>query len=403
MSDLKAPARTAVLPGPRKPVEDAAPSAWRPSDLAALRLWLLTRAAVFVTVAAGAWAVTSASHLNSPLSWTQRFHQWDTQLFVTIAQFGYDGDPANPPHVPLDAFFPGLPMLMRRIHDLTGLDHVWAGVLISFLAGGVAAVSLARIAALEAGSETFRARLAERTVLLFLLAPPAIFLAAAYTEALFLAFALPAWLAAKRGDWARAGLLAAGASCVRITGVFLAIALIVEFLTARDGRRRWSAAPTLLLPFLPVLAFVAFLYRRTGDWMRWQHAQEEGWYRVFSWPWDGLRHAWGAVTSDQYTTDWAIAFLVEIAFVGIGLALLVWLLRERRWAEFTFVGLQVVALSTSYWWMSVPRSALTWWPLWIALAAWSLRRPTVLHLWLVIAAPLMIAFTLAFSTGRWAG
>jgi hypothetical protein len=81
----------------------------------------------------------------------------------------------------------------------------------------------------------------------------------------------------------------------------------------------------------------------------------------------------------------------------------VWLLRRRRWAEFSYVGLQLGALTTSYWWESIGRSSLTWWPLWIALAGWSLRRPAVFHGLLAVSAPLMVAFTLAFSTGRWAG
>jgi Gpi18-like mannosyltransferase len=264
-------------------------------------------------------------------------------------------------------------------------------------------VALARIAALAAGPDTPAAQLAERTVLLFLLGPSAVFLAAAYSEALFLAFALPAWLAAKRGRWWTAALLAACASTTRITGLCLAAALVVEFVTARDGRRRLSAAPSLALPFLPVLAYFAYLHGLTGDWMRWKHVQEQGWYRVSVWPWQGLQHSLDGVNSGFFTADGAWMFRVEIIAAFVGLALLVVLLRQRRWSESCYVGLQLTMLTTSYWWQAIPRNELTWWPLWVTLAAWSLRRPAVFAWYLAIAPAFMITFTLVFVNGRWAG
>lgn len=370
-------------------------------DGSALRLYLLTRVAVFATVLSGGWLFAS-DDARRPVAFLDRWLQWDTHHYRTIAQFGYDGGPGGPT-VPLEAFFPGFPIAMRIVHELGGVGYVTAGLLISLVCGAVAALALGRIAAHEVGEGEAGDRLAERTVLLFLLAPSAVFLAAAYTEALFLALALPAWLAARRGRWVAAGVLAAGASCVRITGVFLGIALIVEFLTARDGRRRWTAAPWLTVPFLPVLAYFAYLHDRTGDWMRWQHAQEEGWYRAFHWPWDALRITWENAFQEKQSTGFAWMFGAEILAVLIGVVLFAWLLRERRWAEAVYIGLQLYAFTTAMWFFSVPRATLTWWPLWIALAAWSLRRPVVHQTYLAVFAPFMVVFALLFTTGRWAG
>ncbi len=245
--------------------------------------------------------------------------------------------------------------------------------------------------------------MAERTVLLYVLAPSAIFLAAAYTEAPFLAFAFPAWLCARKGRWAAAGILCAFACGIRITGVFVAVALIVEFLTATDGRRRWRSAPWLVVPFLPVVAYMTYLKDRTGDWNAWQHAQEEGWNREFTWPWESLTNTWDAAYHEKQNTVFAWMFGAEILAVAIGLLLTVWLLRKHRWAEAVYIGLQLWAFTTSYWFFSVPRSTLTWWPLWIAIAAWSLRRPVVLQGYLAVFAPFAVAFVLLFSNGRWAG
>ena len=388
-------------PSGRSGVLDRVPGRLSNSDRAVLRLYGLTRIAIFAITAAGVWLFADRD-AREPVGFVDRWTQWDTHHYVTIAKFGYGGGPSGP-QVPLEAFFPGYPIAMRVVHEVLGVGFVTAGLVISLVAGAVAVLALGRIAAEQAGGGEAGDRLAERTALLFLLAPSAVFLAAAYTEALFLAFALPAWLAARRGRWVAAALLAAGATSIRITGVFLAIALIVEFGTARDGRRQWAAAPWLVVPFVPVLAYFTYLHDRTGDWMAWQHAQEQGWYREFHWPWEALRITWLNAFDERQPTGFAWMFAVEILAVGVGLVLLVWLLRSRRWAEATYIGLQLYAFTTAMWFFSVPRATLTWWPLWIALAAWTLRAPAVHQAYLTVVAPFMVVFALLFTNGRWAG
>jgi len=349
-------------------------------DGSALRLWLFSRVSVFLLVGIAAWLVSVNLSTQLPVPYVQRWNQWDTQHYLTIAQWGYGGDPATGSRVPLEAFFPGLPIVLHTVHAAIGLPYLWAGLLVSFVAGGVAVVSLARVAALEVSDDDEAARLAERTVLVFLLAPAAVFLAAVYPESLFLALALPAWLAAKRGNWWVAGLLAAGASTVRVTGLFLALALAVEFLTNRDGRRRWPSAPALLLPVLPLAGYAAYLHTRTGDWLR-------------------PAVALGAPAR----TDFAWVSRLDLLAVVAGLAVTVWSIRRRKWAEAAYLGPQVLTLVAMPSWSSSDRYAMVWWPLWIALAGWTLRRPKLFTAWLALAAPVMAVLTMAFSTGRWAG
>ncbi len=45
--------------------------------------------------------------------------------------------------------------------------------------------------------------------------------------------------------------------------------------------------------------------------------------------------------------------------------------RRPLWAEASWVGVQVLAFSLSYWFFSVNRATLLWFPLWIMLAAGS--------------------------------
>ncbi|SCF79835.1 Mannosyltransferase (PIG-V) [Streptomyces sp. Ncost-T6T-2b] len=278
-------------------------------------------------------------------------------------------------------------------------DWTAAGLLISFVAGAVAVLALARIA---------RAYLPEegaghRTAVLFLLSPCAVFLAAGYTEALFLAFALPAWLAAMKHRWALAAVLTTFGTAVRVSGLFLAAAIGLLFLLSARAGRRWRSAGWTLLPALPPAAYSWYLHAHTGDWMAWKHAQERGWYRTFHPPWEAWANTWTGAFGGTQSTGYAFMFQAELAAMVVGLALVALLVRRRRWPEAVYVALSLWALGTSYWYTSVPRATLLWWPLWIGLAALSLRWPWFRTAYLCVAAPVTTLVALTFLTGRWAG
>ena len=76
---------------------------------------------------------------------------------------------------------------------------------------------------------------------------------------------------------------------------------------------------------------------------------------------------------------------------------------KRRHFLRRLVGLQVVAFATSYWYFSVPRATLLWWPLWIGLATVAARRRWVMWVYLSVSVPLMAIWAATFLTGRWAG
>ncbi|WP_283139505.1 mannosyltransferase family protein [Rhizohabitans arisaemae] len=366
------------------------------ADRDALFLWVATRLGIVVIATVG-YGVLSAG--RPPVALLQRLEHWDTRLLIEIAVHGYDGDPAQEPDPGLPAFFPGMPLLLRLVH-LALPNWVLAGLLISLVAGAVAVVALARLGEYEGPAGTGR-----RAVLGLLLAPPAVFLFAGYSEALFLGFAIPAWLAARKGNWWAASLLAAGASCVRITGLFLAIALIVEYFTGLwrkrgTGVRRWWHGGLLIVPFLPLVAYSAYQFGRTGDWLEWKRAQEAGWGRNLVWPWESFATTWdSAFAGNQFS--WPFRLEIAAAVIGVGFTL--WLLIARRWSEFVYVGLQVAALVLSSYYLSIPRSTLLWWPLWLALGRLAVRRPRLFVIYCVLAAPLMVVNAIAYLNGSWAG
>ena len=198
-------------------------------------------------------------------------------------------------------------------------------------------------------------------------------------------------------------MLAAGASAVRVNGLFLAAAIVLEFLLAGRGRRRWRQAPLLLVPAVAVAAYVVYLRRDTGDWFAWQHAQAAGWFRTFQTPKAAWDQTWRAAFGATQAGHTAWYFQLELVAVVVGLGLTALLLLKRRWPEALYVGLSLLALGTTTWFMSVPRAMLLWWPLWTMLGAWATRRPRVRTLYVCCVAPVMAGVALLFLSGQWAG
>ncbi|MFF8596609.1 mannosyltransferase family protein [Streptomyces sp. NPDC015220] len=382
-----------------------------PTDLRVLRLYLFTRLGLWLITYAVAWTAPGGDS-KKPAGWLSRWEQWDWVHYRRIAQYGYfDPFPGmDPPHDNRVAFFPGFPLVLRAVHTVVA-DWTVAGLLVSLVSGAVAVVALARIAGLESPDG---ARSGQRAAAFLLASPAAVFLAAGYTESLFLAFALPAWLAAKRRHWPLAGLLGAAATTVRISGLFLAAAIAVELLlTLRPSARTGQADPGVLrrllplgwcaLPAVPAVAYTVYLHERTGDWQAWQHAEERGWYRDFHTPLEAFRNTWRNAFDHLQTTGYAVEFQLELVAMAVGVLLLAMLLFRRRWPEAVYVGLSLWALGTSYWYLSIPRATLLWWPLWTGLARWSLRRRWVGEAYAGVVAPLTVVLAVTFTSGRWTG
>lgn len=362
-------------------------------DLAALGVWLASRIAVVVLSIGGAWTL-SGRPAGEVEGFLQRWDRWDVGLFRKVAEFGYQGYPQDYPDVGIEAFFPGAPMVLRAIH-LVVPDWTAAGLVMSLVAGAFASVALGRLAVLEGAS-------ASRAVLYLVISPYAVFLFAGYSEALFLAFGLWGWLMARQGRWVEASLLVAAASTVRISGLFLACGLVVQYLVAHRGRPQWDAV-ALAAPFLAIGAYFTYLYALTGDWLRWSHAQEQGWGRRLTNPVDSFRTTLQSAQDAGGAGEWVWSFRAEIVSVLVGVALVVVLLALKRWGEATYVGLSVAALGTSTFYFSVSRATLLWFPLFLLLAVAASKRAWVHPLYVAASAPLMALLVLTFSSGRWVG
>jgi mannosyltransferase PIG-V len=331
-------------------------------------------------------------------SLTAMVSNWDVRHFILLAEGGYFAEPGGV----LMAFFPALPVILRAFAEV-GVPMVVTGIVLSGVCSAVAAAALIRLGGRWAA-------------IAWLFAPTAVFTTVPYTESLFCAAAFWAWERARSDQWLAAALITAAACTVRVSGLFLVGALIVMILTTRgmswaDRARRLAL---MSIPMMVLAGFAGFLYWLTGSWTAWYAAQTTGWVRQLTWPWESFLNSIPAILPGAFPDHpwWAAMFRAEMVSMALGLVVTGWCLSRRLWAEASWVGIQVLAFSLSYWFFSVNRATLLWFPLWMMVAAWGNWRPQraglrIAHRIVVITAftvsgSLMLWWSWLFLTGHWA-
>ncbi len=379
----------------------ATPAAWlsrqygrlSPTDRGAIGIWLTTRLAVLALTWPAAFIFRGPS--KSPQGWFELWQNWDAVRLADIAQFGYFS-PAEKLYPDQIAFFPGFPAALDIVHAVVRQWTV-SGLIVSFVAGAVAVVALSRIA-----ERDYLPGSGSKAVLFLVVSPAAIFLAAGYSEALFLALAATSWLCARSDRWVPAVLLAGLASVVRINGLFLCVAVAIEICRRADGQRVRALA-TFIPTLVPLVCYEIYLKVSTGSWLAWMHAEQQGWQRELTNPIDTFKTTWAAGFGQEFTAPINFVFQLEIFAVAAGAIATIALLVHRRWPEAIYVGLTIFALATSIWYESVPRSLLLLWPLWCGLAVLATRRAWIGYAYLAISVPISAAIGLLFMSGNWAG
>ena len=328
---------------------------------------------------------------------------WDAQHYLYLATHGYGatGDARN-----LIAFFPLYPALISAI-AATGLPARTAALLISNVAGVVAAILLYEIAAAPgveraavSPRQDLRENAAFRAAAFFIVFPTAYFLLVGYTEALFCALAFGAVLAARRQRWLFAGLLGGLAAAARLTGLALLPFLLLELFYARHALRAvWQA---VIAPVLIVLGFLTYLLTNLlvlGDAFAFISVQRQHWSHSLSAPWVGFADA---IRGIGWRVPWE-KLTVGGGEVAGGIAAyatttLSWLrLRPSDAAYATVVTVMVTFLP---FWLSIPRYLLAMYPMFLLVGRISYRW---VYLAMVAASFVgLLVFGLAFGRGYWA-
>jgi hypothetical protein len=242
-------------------------------------------------------------------------------------------------------------------------------------------VLLDRLVRLEVGGEAGEtAGLAACAALL--LHPSSLFLSAVYAESLFLVLSVGAFLGARSGRFAIAGMLGGLATLTRPFGVLLVVPLVWELWVWRGdaddaATRRARTVSGLWALLVPAAIAGYMLFSRSifGDPLALLHRQER-WRGGLSGPWRAFLRWWEAGP----TAHGAHGSTVELVIALVCLAMLVVMIRKLRpsYTLYTAAAL-ILALGSSLW--SFSRLALTLFPFFMLIGmAWADGRrclPTV--------------------------
>ena len=285
---------------------------------------------------------------------------WDGGWYVRIAEDGYADHldlsaPVTDQITGSLAFFPGYPMLIRLVSDLTGLDSQWAGVAISLVAGAVAAAGIAVLASDWAGY-----RVGVLAALLWAAAPMGVVGSMVYTEALFTALVVWTFVALRRHSWAVVGALGLAAGLARPTGIALgtAVAAYVAWIwwggrTSRESDAERSGVLPLVAAGLALAgtpAFWLWVAIRADRWDGWFAVQNAFWGSRF----DGgasIASLAGGVLLGETPPGLEMMSLATVLCLLAAVGLLVLASRARVWwplLVYTAISLVMVIGSAGY-------------------------------------------------------
>lgn len=352
-----------------------------------LAIWLLSRFYILILSLFFLHGIAGGIGLTEFFA---TWHQFDTYCYESVTDYGYMGSDRCTYNT---AFFPALPFLMS-LGQVVGLSVTVSGMLVSLVASGFASVGLGKLARHYGANPAV-------TVGAWLLAPMAVFLFAAYTEALFVALSIWAWWFALHRQWVLAGILAGVAGLTRSNAIFLGSALIVMFILSRPSRNDWLRSPFLLLPFVAVGAFFGYLYLITGSWTHWFDIQASAWGRSFTDPLNATINTFELAFGAPENGFTASRFYLEIINTAITLAAGIYLLIKRRWPEAFYVLITMASLVTGTFFQSTPRATLILFPVWLVIGS-LLTRSTVLRwVYFIVAIPVMAIVVNLYMNAEW--
>ncbi len=204
----------------------------------------------------------NARYLAEPGTHLDFMSEWDGPHYLEIAQHGYI------PNQKLTAFFPLYPLLIRLVLFVVNSP------IISALIVSWACLIGAIYFYLKILKTLFNSDINNKVmgVLLFIMFPTGVFLAATYTEALFAFGALAALYFALKGKYLWSGLFTAVATATHPTGVFILplIALVLWEKKIKISKITASVA----LGCIGIVGYMSYLWYSRGNPLAFVNSQE---------------------------------------------------------------------------------------------------------------------------------
>jgi stage V sporulation protein SpoVS len=150
----------------------------------------------------------------------------------------------------------------------------------------------------------------------------------AYSEAMFCALAAWSLVGVLEKRWILAGVCCSLAGLVRSTGAALVLAVglavIVAIVKRRDGWRPWVGG--LIAP-VGLIAYLAWVAARTGEWDGWFALQERGWGTGFDGGAATVRFSLEALADARSMLEVTTVGLIVVAIV----LLVIGIVRKVEW------------------------------------------------------------------------
>lgn len=327
--------------------------------------------------------------------------RWDATHHLNLAMRGYadlsEGD---------SVFYPLYAFVVRLFAGVLGNQYVLAGLVVSTLAAFLALAFLYVLA-----EEDFGPLAARWTVAALALYPTALFLVAPFTESLFLALTLAAFLLARRNRWLASGAAGGLASLARGPGIYTAAALAwIAFTRLRSGRlpSLRQKAVVLVGLALPVLGGLGFLaWRAWVGYIPVDAVLQKYSGLVLTNPVEGLGLGLLAMVQKPGLTSW-LEGLTAVGWLGL-VALMLARPRWRRWDWIIYLGLNLGVFLSKHSLVATPlqsvaRYVLALFPGFILLGDWlSRREPRARFLYLLASATLLLLFSALYALAVFIG
>ncbi len=333
---------------------------------------------------------------NSKASVLDLFNQWDVIRYLIVADGGYFPSVAKDPS--LIAVFPLLPSLISFLVIFVD-NSMLAALIISNLAFAVACFYLYKLVMFEKGGDN----VATNAVLFLSIFPTAYFFHTGYTESLFLAFAIPSFYYARKGNWMLSGILGMFSSLVRITSVALFAGLVFEYLHQKKFKLKNVRKDFIWLMIIPLgLIFYAFInYQIFGDPFEFIGVQGGYFHRDVAPFWEGLKNSF--INSQTRSPNENLMIGYSEMFAGIiGLVSGILALKYLRvsYAIYMIVALFIVTFNS--FWLGTPRYLLTLFPMFIIMSKISESRQWLHYIFVFFSLTLFVIFLSMFVRGMWA-
>lgn len=350
-----------------------------------LKYFLFWRTLIFLVAVLAIFILKPSitfTHLTPKASTSDLLNMWsnfDGLHYQNIAKFGYG---ALTKTDKVYAFFPVYPWLIKQINPLIG-NFTASGLIVSSISLIFALFFLYKLIKLD-----YSAKIAKHVLFLTLIFPTSFYFGSVYNESTFLLLAVLSFYFARKNNFPFACITAAILSATRVTGIFIWVALIIEYFSSSGEGIKSFIKPKilwLLTPPIGLLTYMYYQFRMTGDALLFINFQRYVpgrttdklvlLYQVF------FRYIKMILTVAPWSSTY-FSVILEFIIGFLFLILLILSIKKIRLSYWVFCALSYILPTLTGTLSSFPRYALVLFPMFIFLATWlDKRHPFVRYLY----------------------